>query len=131
MALASAAVCARVLLEEKGPAALGFYTTGQLFLEEYYTLAVARRDWNEPPRREHAPLHRHGRRVAQGDLRLRRPARHLHGHRPRRHDRALGPQHGRDATRAVDASARPPRRPQAAAPRRDRPTPDAERRSLG
>ncbi len=28
------------LLEEKGPLAFGFYTTGQLFLEEYYTLAV-------------------------------------------------------------------------------------------
>ncbi|MEU2285785.1 nitrate reductase [Streptomyces sp. NPDC013178] len=30
----------RELLEEQGPGALGFYTTGQLFLEEYYTLAV-------------------------------------------------------------------------------------------
>jgi ferredoxin-nitrate reductase len=28
------------LLERKGPLAFGFYTTGQLFLEEYYTLAV-------------------------------------------------------------------------------------------
>src|SRR5215211_6102851 len=28
------------LLEEKGQLALGFYTTGQLFLEEYYTLSV-------------------------------------------------------------------------------------------
>ncbi|MDP9455461.1 MAG: nitrate reductase [Actinobacteria bacterium] len=28
------------LLREKGPLAFGFYTTGQLFLEEYYTLAV-------------------------------------------------------------------------------------------
>jgi anaerobic selenocysteine-containing dehydrogenase len=28
------------LLEEQGPSALGFYTTGQLFLEEYYTLGV-------------------------------------------------------------------------------------------
>jgi ferredoxin-nitrate reductase len=31
------------LLEEKGPLAFGFYTTGQLFLEEYYTLAVVGR----------------------------------------------------------------------------------------
>ncbi|MFI7640750.1 molybdopterin oxidoreductase family protein [Nonomuraea sp. NPDC049400] len=31
---------ARRLLDEQGPSALGFYTTGQLFLEEYYTLAV-------------------------------------------------------------------------------------------
>ena len=28
------------LLEERGPSAIGFYTTGQLFLEEYYTLGV-------------------------------------------------------------------------------------------
>ncbi len=31
------------LLDEQGPSALGFYTTGQLFLEEYYTLAVIAR----------------------------------------------------------------------------------------
>jgi anaerobic selenocysteine-containing dehydrogenase len=28
------------LLDEQGLSALGFYTTGQLFLEEYYTLGV-------------------------------------------------------------------------------------------
>jgi anaerobic selenocysteine-containing dehydrogenase len=28
------------LLEERGPSSIGFYTTGQLFLEEYYTLAL-------------------------------------------------------------------------------------------
>ena len=28
------------LLEQKGPLSFGFYTTGQLFLEDYYTLAV-------------------------------------------------------------------------------------------
>ena len=28
------------LLDERGPSAIGFYTTGQLFLEEYYTLAA-------------------------------------------------------------------------------------------
>ena len=31
---------ARKLLEERGPSSIGFYTTGQLFLEEYYTLAL-------------------------------------------------------------------------------------------
>ncbi|MBB5788863.1 molybdopterin oxidoreductase family protein [Jiangella mangrovi] len=30
----------RELLDERGPGSVGFYTTGQLFLEEYYTLAV-------------------------------------------------------------------------------------------
>lgn len=30
----------RLLLDEQGPSAIGFYTSGQLFLEEYYTLAV-------------------------------------------------------------------------------------------
>jgi anaerobic selenocysteine-containing dehydrogenase len=33
----------RHLLDEHGPGSLGFYTTGQLFLEEYYTLAVLAR----------------------------------------------------------------------------------------
>lgn len=31
------------LLEERGPGSIAFYTTGQLFLEEYYTLAVIAR----------------------------------------------------------------------------------------
>jgi anaerobic selenocysteine-containing dehydrogenase len=31
------------LLEERGPSSIGFYTTGQLFLEEYYTLALIAR----------------------------------------------------------------------------------------
>src|SRR5215217_2240997 len=30
----------RELLEEQGPSAISFYTTGQLFLEEYYTLGL-------------------------------------------------------------------------------------------
>jgi ferredoxin-nitrate reductase len=34
---------ARELLATKGPGALGFYTTGQLFLEDYYTLALVAR----------------------------------------------------------------------------------------
>ncbi|MBT3153884.1 nitrate reductase [Streptomyces sp. CHD11] len=33
----------RELLDERGPGSIGFYTSGQLFLEEYYTLAVAAR----------------------------------------------------------------------------------------
>jgi anaerobic selenocysteine-containing dehydrogenase len=32
--------CSKELLDDQGPSALGFYTTGQLFLEEYYTLGV-------------------------------------------------------------------------------------------
>jgi len=45
----------RALLEDKGPLAFGFYTTGQLFLEEYYTLGVVgkaasgRRTWTVTP----------------------------------------------------------------------------------
>jgi anaerobic selenocysteine-containing dehydrogenase len=30
----------RELLDERGPSSIGFYTTGQLFLEEYYTLSL-------------------------------------------------------------------------------------------
>ncbi|MFI8278039.1 molybdopterin oxidoreductase family protein [Streptomyces sp. NPDC085929] len=33
----------RDLLADRGPGSIGFYTTGQLFLEEYYTLAVVAR----------------------------------------------------------------------------------------
>jgi anaerobic selenocysteine-containing dehydrogenase len=33
----------RELLDERGPGSVGFYTTGQLFLEEYYTLGVVAR----------------------------------------------------------------------------------------
>ncbi|TXS38455.1 molybdopterin oxidoreductase family protein [Streptomyces sp. OR43] len=33
----------RDLLQERGPGSIGFYTSGQLYLEEYYTLAVAAR----------------------------------------------------------------------------------------
>ncbi|MEU0897707.1 molybdopterin oxidoreductase family protein [Streptomyces massasporeus] len=33
----------RQLLDDKGPGSIGFHTTGQLFLEEYYTLAVLAR----------------------------------------------------------------------------------------
>jgi anaerobic selenocysteine-containing dehydrogenase len=33
----------RALLQDPGPSSLGFYTTGQLFLEEYYTQAVIAR----------------------------------------------------------------------------------------
>ncbi|WP_086558716.1 molybdopterin oxidoreductase family protein [Streptomyces africanus] len=33
----------RDLLDDEGPGSIGFYTTGQLFLEEYYTLAVLAR----------------------------------------------------------------------------------------
>ncbi|WP_198020149.1 molybdopterin-dependent oxidoreductase [Nocardioides sp. J54] len=31
---------ARQLLDERGPSSIGFYTSGQLFLEEYYTLGL-------------------------------------------------------------------------------------------
>ncbi|TDO58821.1 molybdopterin dinucleotide binding protein [Kribbella sp. VKM Ac-2571] len=39
-AMAAVAGRTRELLAERGPSSIGFYTTGQLFLEEYYTLAL-------------------------------------------------------------------------------------------
>lgn len=42
-AMALVADRSRDLLQERGPGSIGFYTSGQLFLEEYYTLAVAAR----------------------------------------------------------------------------------------
>ena len=63
--------------------AIGFYTTGQLFCEEYWTLAtIARgRDRHQPSGRQHPAVHRDRRRGAEGVLRLRRPARLLHRRR--------------------------------------------------
>ncbi|TDW92250.1 molybdopterin oxidoreductase family protein [Kribbella sp. VKM Ac-2566] len=42
-AMAAVAGRTRDLLAERGPSSVGFYTTGQLFLEEYYTLALIAR----------------------------------------------------------------------------------------
>lgn len=42
-ALDAVALRIKDLLAERGPGSIGFYTTGQLFLEEYYTLAVMAR----------------------------------------------------------------------------------------
>ncbi|MFF9214063.1 MULTISPECIES: molybdopterin oxidoreductase family protein [unclassified Streptomyces] len=42
-AMERAVARSKELLDDKGPGAIGFYTTGQLFLEEYYTLAVLAR----------------------------------------------------------------------------------------
>jgi anaerobic selenocysteine-containing dehydrogenase len=42
-AMAAIVTHAKRLLDEQGPSALGFYTSGQLFAEEYYTLAAIAR----------------------------------------------------------------------------------------
>jgi len=42
-AMASVVDRSRQVLAERGPLAMGFYTSGQLLLEEYYTLAVIAR----------------------------------------------------------------------------------------
>ncbi|MEI7033662.1 nitrate reductase [Streptomyces pratensis] len=42
-AMETVAARSRDLLQERGPGSIGFYTSGQLFLEEYYTLTVAAR----------------------------------------------------------------------------------------
>ena len=103
----------RELLDEQGPSAIGFYTTGQLFAEEYYTLGLIAHGGlgTNHVGRQHAPVHGHRGGGPQGVVRVRRPARLVHGHRPRRRDRALRAQHGRDPERPVDARARPARRP--------------------
>ena len=43
-------------------ARIGFYNSGQLFLEEYYTLAVVAEAGHRhsPRRRQHPPVHRDG-----------------------------------------------------------------------
>ncbi|MER0443803.1 nitrate reductase [Streptomyces sp. Edi4] len=42
-AMSRVAARSQDLLDERGPGSIGFYTSGQLFLEEYYTLAVLAR----------------------------------------------------------------------------------------
>ena len=60
------------LLDEQGASALGF-TSGQLFLEEYYTRRHRpRRDRHQPHGRQHPVVHGHGRLSAEGIVRLRR-----------------------------------------------------------
>ena len=60
------------LLAERGPLSHGFYTSGQLFLEEYYALAVHRQGRNRHPAhgRQHPAVHGHGGGGHEGDLRL-------------------------------------------------------------
>ena len=81
-----------LLAEPGGWGRFGFYTTGQLFLEEYYTLARHRqgRDRHAAHGRQHAAVHGDGGGGAEGELRHRRPARLLRRRRPLRRDRARG-----------------------------------------
>jgi predicted molibdopterin-dependent oxidoreductase YjgC len=59
----------RDVRERYTASAIGFYTTGQAFLEEYYTLAV-RQSWSRHTAygRQYASLHRDLRIRSQGDL---------------------------------------------------------------
>lgn len=59
------------LLEERGPSSIGFYTTGQLFLEEYYTLALIAHGGigTNQCRRQHKVVHGNGRGGAEGVVR--------------------------------------------------------------
>ncbi|MDQ0840746.1 hypothetical protein QFZ68_000426 [Streptomyces sp. V1I6] len=58
---------------------------------------------DEPPRRQHPPVHLHRRGGPQGVLRLRRTTGQLRRHRPRRRDRPVRAQPRRDPAGAVDA----------------------------
>ncbi|MFC0111282.1 molybdopterin-dependent oxidoreductase [Kibdelosporangium aridum] len=67
------------LLDEQGPSALGFYTSGQLFAEEYYTLAAIAHVGDLHQRRPYgAPVGESRRSTGAGKARFR----HLHGLRP-------------------------------------------------
>ena len=92
-----------------GPLSHGFYTSGQLFLEEYYTLAVIGKAGHRHPAhgRQHPAVHRDRGGGVEGVLRRRRPARLLHRHRALRRDLPLRPQHGRDPDGAVVADPGP------------------------
>ena len=94
----------RTLLDSDGPGAIGFYTTGQLFAEEYYTLTTIARagiGTNHLDGNTRLCTATAGE-ALEGELRLRRTARLLHRRRPRRRDRAVRAQRRRDADGAVD-----------------------------
>ncbi len=78
-----------LLAQPGGWGRFGFYTSGQLFLEEYYTLAViGKAGIGTPPHgRQHPAVYRHCRGGAQGQLRRGRAARLLHRRGLLRHDR--------------------------------------------
>jgi len=97
----------RQLLDEAGPLAFGFYTSGQLFLEEYYTLAVIGQAGIGTPHMDgNTPVvHRHRGPGAQGELRHRRRPGLLHRYQRVRHAAAGGAQRRRDADGDVDADA--------------------------
>ena len=75
-AMSRVVAASRRLLDEKGPESHGFYTSGQLFLEEYYALAIMAKaglgtpqTWTATP--DFAP---NSRRLTQGVVWRRRPA---------------------------------------------------------
>ena len=101
------------LLEEQGPGAIGFYTTGQLFLEEYYTLGVIAHGGigTNAHGRQHPAVHRHRGRGAEGVASAADGQPGSYTDVDHADVIALyGPQHGRDADGAVDADAGPARR---------------------
>ena len=123
------AVARRCSHEPGGWGRFGFYTSGQLFLEEYYTLAVIGKAGIGTPHMDGNTRLCTATAAAalKASFGTRRPARLLHRRRPLRRARALGPQRRRDADRAVDADARPAARARPAAAAVRRPAPDAGR----
>ncbi len=98
-----------LLAEPGGWGRIGFYTTGQLFLEEYYTLAVIGKAGIGTPHMDGNT--RLCTATAAAALKASfgsdgQPAL-LHRRRSLRRDRALRPQRRRDAGGPVDADARP------------------------
>ena len=71
------------LMAEKGPLSHGFYTSGQLFAEEYYTLGRDRQGRARDPAhgRQHPVVHGDQCGRAEGVVRRRRPARLLRRYR--------------------------------------------------
>jgi hypothetical protein len=111
----------RDLLETMGPLAFGFYTSGQLFSEEYYAQTkVARAGLGTPHLAGNTRLCTATAEWALIELRLRRRPRLLHRHRRLRHALLRRAQRRRDADGALDAHARPAARPRPAAPGRRR-----------
>ena len=103
------------VLKEKGPTAVGMFGSGQwtILRRLCRDQADAGRLPLQQSRSQRAPLHGLGRLRLHADLRHGRADGLLRRFRGRRRLRAVGLEHGRDASDPVDAAGRPPARPSA------------------
>ena len=106
---------AKQVLKDKGPTAIGMFGSGQWTIWEGYAATKLMRGGLplEQSRPQRAPLHGIGRLRLHAHLRHGRADGLLRRFRGRRRLRAVGLEHGGDASDPVDARGRPPAGPSA------------------